>query len=521
MQEFLRRSWRKINRRGPQAGSALLPGWVAQGSLASADEEPWRHPFLTHNNLARFRRYSEQVWQFAQEYAQRQARPLNCAFAVNMAQNMYKWARLAQKYGASVALFPDVEEKTVLSCPEWEEFDGEYADVLDGEGFLREFPGLEPEVPCYRIPRDGGDLSTAHQLFMKGREKPLLHLLAEAPGLRYESLLGYPGFYPYYRWARALSRYEVVYAANSPFPAYASGRPYCTVATGGDVRLACGRGDVVGNVLKLSFNGARFLMVSNPHMLGHSRRLGFTNGVYLPYPMDDTRYCPGEGQARMEWEATYGKGVYVMIPSRLDARIKGYDRGLFDALLKVAEARPQVRFVLLAWGEHVPHVEEMARSCSAPHQFVLLKPVGKKRLIDYYRSCDVVLDQLVYGYYGATALEAAAVGKPVVMRLRPEHYAPLYQGDVAPVVNADSPGAVGDALITLIEDGNLRARKGREMREWLVRNHGEERTIPLLLALLRVAADQAPLPEDLVSPLLDPESKGETDYHASCRKVTP
>ncbi len=50
---------------------------------------------------------------------------------------------------------------------------------------------------------------------------------------------------------------------------------------------------------------------------------------------------------------------------------------------------------------------------------------------------------------------------------------------------------------------------------------GEERTVPLLLTLLRVAADQAPLPEDLVSPLLDPESKGATDYHASCRKVTP
>ena len=154
-------------------------------------------------------------------------------------------------------------------------------------------------------------------------------------------------------------------------------------------------------------------------------------------------------------------------------------------------------------------------------QFILLSPVGKKRLIDYYRSCDIVLDQFVYGYYGATALEAAAIGKPVIMKLRHEHYAPLYRGDVMPALNAATPVAMGQALLTLVDNHNFRLHKGLEMRRWLVRNHGEEKTLPLLLALLRMTADNAPLPEELVNPLWTEVTEAEQAYHRACVQEVP
>jgi hypothetical protein len=57
------------------------------------------------------------------------------------------------------------------------------------------------------------------------------------------------------------------------------------------------------------------------------------------------------------------------------------------------------------------------------------------------------------------------------------------------------------------------------MRRWLVRTHGEAVTMPLLLALLRLTADQAPLPADLVNPLCAAETEAETMYHQACRRA--
>lgn len=485
----------------------------------SVDEAPWRHPFLGEANIKRFRAYSEGVWQFAREHERTRTKPLKIAFSVNTAQNMYNWSRLAAKHGAEAALYLYPWDTYTLTRPEWEEFDGDYADVSDAEGFLKANPDLKPVLPCHRIPIEGNELMVARQAFLEGMRKPLLDLLATSPGVRHEALWAYEGFAAYYRWAKALANYDVVYAAAMPFPAYASGRPYCAFSVGGDLIYDAGRGDHYGQAVSMAFGGARFLMLSNPHPLGHCRRLGLTNAVYLPYPIDDGRYSPGEGQSRMEWHARYGPGVFVLTTARLDRKFKGYGEEFLKSLVTVAKRRPQVRYVFLQWGEDATAFRDQVRQYGMEEHFIILSPVGKKRLIDYYRSCDIVLDHFVFGYYGATALEAAAIGKPVVMKLRTEHYAPLYAGDTMPAFNASSPQEIGEALTRLTDSEELRARSGSEMRQWLIRHHGEARTVPLMLALLRITAERVSLPKDLVNPLLDADSEAEQAYHTACLRA--
>jgi glycosyltransferase involved in cell wall biosynthesis len=488
------------------------------GRTASLDPTPWNHPFLQERNLRRFQEFSNSVWTFAQAYHQSHPSPLRCAFAVNMAQNMHNWARLAQRYGAEVTLFPNEMDRSALNRPEWEEFDGEFDDPMDGERFLNEHPDIKLDVRCSRIPFDGSDFYTAYQQFCEGDNRaPFLQLVSSRPHVRYETLLAYEGFYPYVGLARALSEHEVIFMASTPFAAYASGRPYCTVSVGGDLIFDCGRADDLGVALHLAFAGARFLMVCNPHTLGHARRLGLSNGVYLPYPVDTNRYSPGSGQTRKEWEARYGKRVFVLTTARVDSDWKGYDDALFKALVDVTKKEENLHFIFLAWGSQVEKLRACIDASGLRHRMTLLPPVGKKRLIDYYRSCDIVLDQFVSGYFAATSLEAAAIGKPVIMKLRTGHYAPQYQGSVPPVLNAGSPVEVVQHLIALAGHPQGRIQLGAEMRNWLVRFHGHERTVPLMLALLRLAADQVPLPADFVNPLTDPETEEERQYHAACR----
>mgnify|MGYP000971046297 CR=1 FL=1 len=110
----------------------------------SYDNSPWNHPFLKSNALKRFRTYSDTVISFAVQRIQNSTdNNLNSAFSVNMAQNMYKWGCLAQKYGAKATLLLHPHDQTALSSPEWEECDGEYHDLLDGSGFHAEYPGIK------------------------------------------------------------------------------------------------------------------------------------------------------------------------------------------------------------------------------------------------------------------------------------------------------------------------------------------------------------------------------------------
>ena len=371
------------------------------------------------------------------------------------------------------------------------------------------------------MPLGGIDFYNAHVAFHKGDRRRLLSLLAQNPALRDEALMTPGGFYAYYNWAEALTRYDVSYSNSSPLAAYFSGRPYCVCSVGADLQFDCGRMDDLGRLMVRSFNAAHLLMISNPHSLGHSRRLGLTNGVHLPYPMDSGRYCPGRGVARARWNAQFGEGVYVLTTARLDGGVKGHDDGFFEMLVRVCRDFPRVKFVFLRWGVNADRFADRIAQAGLGKQLLLMSPVGKIRLIDYYRSCDIVLDQFVYGYYGATGLEAAAVGKPVIMKMRTEQYDALYGGDAAPAVNVSTPDEIYEALAALVSDADLRERVGVSLREWLVRTHGEQRTGPLLLALLRLAADRVPLPKDLVSPLLDPETEEEAAYHAACLVAAP
>ena len=485
----------------------------------SLDSHPWSHPFLEDENIKAFREYSELVWSFALEEEEKETQPLDCAFAVNMAQNMYKWATLAQEGGAKATLYPHPQDVSALSRPEWEEFDGEFTDLMDGSGFLKENP-IELKVPCKDISMSGSEYYTAYESFKSSSEdrRELLKILSIHPTLRHEALITYQGCYSYIKWASTLAQHDVVYIASTPPVAYFSGKPYSAFSVGGDMQFDCGKAGWYGELMTLSFNNARFIMLSNPHALGHCRRLGFTNGVYLPYPMDSEKYCPGVGAARAKWVEELGEGVFVLTTSRLDSEVKGQGQSFFDALKEAIKKKPELRFVFLLWGNSAEKAKETIQSLGISKNVLILPPVGKVKLIDYYRSCDVVLDTFVYGYYGATALEAASIGKPVIMKLREEHYAPLYNGDIMPVENVSTPERLADTLTHLAGDEKYRKEKGVAMREWLLRNHGQERTTKLMLALLRLTAKQTPLPNKIAdkNPLLLNLTDEEIVYHKSC-----
>jgi len=99
--------------------------------------------------------------------------------------------------------------------------------------------------------------------------------------------------------------------------------------------------------------------------------------------------------------------------------------------------------------------------------FITDKPSNQMRF--YQVQADIVVEQLIYGWWGSTFIETSALGKPVVCYLRPCWKGfflktfPEYRN--LPIVEADTE-TIYEALKKLVTDSSYRRQKGEESRQF-------------------------------------------------------
>lgn len=103
----------------------------------------------------------------------------------------------------------------------------------------------------------------------------------------------------------------------------------------------------------------------------------------------------------------------------------------------------------------------------------------------------IVIDQLIYGHWGSTAIEAMALGKVVICYLRPEweqnfrrHFPDV--GEI-PVVSA-TPETVYEVVRTLIQNPNEIVRLGRAARDFAERQFNVTKNVTELVRALNEIA---------------------------------
>jgi hypothetical protein len=101
-------------------------------------------------------------------------------------------------------------------------------------------------------------------------------------------------------------------------------------------------------------------------------------------------------------------------------------------------------------------------------EFVVLDGVPREETLATIGRADVYLDQFMLGVHGGAAVEAMAMGKPVVGWLKPSMVA-RYPKDL-PIVNA-SQEELADVLEQLLRDGGRRHDLGQRSRAYAERHH--------------------------------------------------
>jgi hypothetical protein len=101
-----------------------------------------------------------------------------------------------------------------------------------------------------------------------------------------------------------------------------------------------------------------------------------------------------------------------------------------------------------------------------------------------YARADIVVDQLNAGWHGVFALEAMALGKPVVTYLKPELVDQAEQGYGIrlPIIPA-TKDTLPDALRPLVESPSLRREIGAASRAYVERMHDIDRIADRLIEL--------------------------------------
>jgi glycosyltransferase involved in cell wall biosynthesis len=119
-------------------------------------------------------------------------------------------------------------------------------------------------------------------------------------------------------------------------------------------------------------------------------------------------------------------------------------------------------------------------------ELVLAEGIPHDRVRETYDSADIVVDQLLVGWYGGLAVEAMALAKPVVAYIRESdlRFIPRRMQEELPVLNATST-RLKDVLRPLIRSAEKRRNVGERSRRFVEKWHH-----PSAVAAITTAAYQ-------------------------------
>ena len=176
---------------------------------SSFDRTPWKHPWLTRDNLADFRRFSDCLLAKWFPSVLPQTSDLDVAFVGNMANLNYTRLAPLRRTGVRAPLYLHPDDQYVLGQPGWEEFDGDSPFGAPLEEIRSALPSAHD---VFRL---------AHDFDWQKR-----NLSDVAPFLKPYDLLRWPSYASLWPLYNALSKHKVLVASQCQYAAYFSGRPY-------------------------------------------------------------------------------------------------------------------------------------------------------------------------------------------------------------------------------------------------------------------------------------------------------
>lgn len=182
--------------------------------------------------------------------------------------------------------------------------------------------------------------------------------------------------------------------------------------------------------------------------------------------------CADRAAIRRAFDLPEDALVIVMAAQFIER--KGHDL-LLDVLPRIFAAEPRARVLLFGQGPRQEAIAERVDREGLGDRVRL--PGFRDDLLELLPCCDLLVHPARAEGLGIALLEAAAAALPVVSTRVGGIPEAVVHGRTGLLVESDDREALGDALLRLLEDGELRRRMGAEGRAWV----RVERSVPAMV----------------------------------------
>lgn len=275
-------------------------------------------------------------------------------------------------------------------------------------------------------------------------------------------------------------------------------RPYLAMATGSDLReVAAIQQDAEGERMRTFFRNAGKTFVYNLDLFPVAQKLGISPLGFFPFTLDTAKYTP---RPQVPRPPTLEGKLLCFMMSRLDfGQLPGggtrvgakANHRFFEALARFVKTNPQTHAIVLDRGEDRAAARRLVTALGLETFVTFKSPMTELDRIEHLQMADVVIDQFDLGSLGLGGLEAMSTGKSLITNLDVPLATALY-GETPPLQQAKSDQDILAGLEKLA-DPEIRQALGQKAREWVLRHHAEEVTMPRLIQTYQDILKQAGL----------------------------
>jgi glycosyltransferase involved in cell wall biosynthesis len=224
------------------------------------------------------------------------------------------------------------------------------------------------------------------------------------------------------------------------------------------------RGLLATALIRRALRRSRAIFCSMSHQVATLERIGVGDRViplsFLPMNLETMEgVVPAPREDRDE--------LLVLHPTRHFWAVKGNDL-VFKAFARLRRTTGRrARLVTMAWGPDVARSRELAETLGLGADVTWLPKLPGPELRALMKAADVVMDQYVLGSWGALAIEAAALGVPVILRAE---MSDTFYPDPPPFLSARTEDDIHRYLVAAGESPGWLVERGLEHRAWVQRN---------------------------------------------------
>lgn len=242
---------------------------------------------------------------------------------------------------------------------------------------------------------------------------------------------------------------------------------------------------VLGRKAMFAYKSAFTNIITNADAIYNARRMGLQNYVFIPHPVDDTKFYPKpDSNFREALLCEHDASHLFLALARQNWALKGNDRIVraFAALIERVGNGPKL--LLGAWGQEVHRTRALVQQVGLEKHVAWIPPLPKRLLAKYINASDAVLDQFILGAFGTTTPEAMACGKPVLLYYAEEAHQWCLP-EAPPVINVREIDDIAQALEKIYESPKYALELGQQSLRWFRRHHSLDLVVQRHLDIYR------------------------------------